>query len=145
MYHNKDNFQMDHDEMKAHAAGMQEDEQMNGLPFIVASSNDRMLASTRANKTLMKAFFGDEQASEDHMNMLEEDTKAKIASLVQKPQQFGLLQRGLGGISNEELLKKKMKREPHQVQTKPLKITAMSLTEADVQQRIGKIHFPTLF
>ena len=66
--------------------------------------------------------------------------KAKIAGLIQKPQQFGLLKRGLGGLSNEELLESKMsfKKEPTVGQPKATKITAMSLTAADVQQRIGK-------
>lgn len=133
---------MEHDTQFKQSETITEDEHMNGLPFIVAASNDRMLASTRANKTLMKAFFGEEQATEEYMGMLEEDTKAKIAGLVgqKQTQQFGLLKRGLGGLTNEELMESKMsfvKREPHHVQTKPSKITAMNLTEADVQQRIG--------
>lgn len=64
----------------------------------------------------------------------------KIGSLVHKPQQFGLLKRGLGGMSNEELLESKrntIKREPYQAKQIPAKITAMCLTLADVQQRIG--------
>lgn len=135
---------MEHETQVKHSETITEDEHMNGLPFIVAASNDRMLASTRANKTLMKAFFGEEQATEEYMGMLEEDTKAKIAGLVgqKQTQPFGLLKRGLGlgGLTNEELMESKMsfvKREPHHVQTKPSKITAMNLTEADVQQRIG--------
>ncbi len=65
--------------------------------------------------------------------------QGKIAGLVQKPQQFGLMKRGLGGMTNEELQESRLsyKKEPRQVQTKPAKITAMSLTLADVQQRIG--------
>ena len=69
----------------------------------------------------------------------------KIANLVQKPQQFGLLNRGLGGMSNEEAnLERKMsfKLEPHKAKSAPsdTKITAMSLTLADVQQRIGNLY-----
>jgi len=73
------------------------------------------------------------------MTMVEDDTKAKISGLIQKPQQFGLLKRGLGGLSNEEILESKMsfKKEPTVGQPKVTKITAMSLTAADVQQRIG--------
>lgn len=143
-YHGKtmSKFQIDQNDLNhgnLHGDALNDDEQMNTLPFIVASSNDRMLASTRANKTLMKAFFGEEQVTEDYMNMLEDDTKTKIASLVQKPQQFGLLKRGLGGMSNEELLGNRMsfKREPYHPQSKSPKVTAMSLTIADVQQRVG--------
>lgn len=81
MYQNKEmgNFQMEQEDMKHtlhHGDAMNEDDQMNGLPFVVAASNDRMLASTRANKTLMKAFFGEEQVTEEYMTTLEEDTKS---------------------------------------------------------------------
>jgi hypothetical protein len=41
------------------------------MPFIV-SSNDRMLANTRSNQNLMKAFFNDET---DDFSLAEEDTK----------------------------------------------------------------------
>jgi hypothetical protein len=63
----------------------------------------------------------------------------KLASLVHQPQQFGLLKRGLGGMSIEEALESRMtlKREPRQAKPTPSKLTAMSLTLADVQQRIG--------
>ena len=56
-----------------------------------------------------------------------------------KPQKFGSVKKGLGGISNEELLEKKsFKRETIIIQSKPFKnLTTMFLNLADVQQRIG--------
>ncbi len=56
-----------------------------------------------------------------------------------KPQQFGLVKKGLGGISNEELFEKKpFKKETALDHPKQLKnLTAMFLNIADVQQRIG--------
>jgi len=65
----------------------------------------------------------------------------KLASLVHQPQQFGLLKRGLGGMSIEEALESRMtlKREPRQAKPTPSNLTSMSLTPADVQQRIGNV------
>ena len=128
-YKEATNFRIDQDE-PGYSETMSETDQMSGLPFI---------STTRANRGLMNAFFSEEQVTDDYMHMLEEDTKSKIAGLVQKPQQFGLMKRGLGGMTNEELQESRItyKKEPHQIQTKPAKITAMSLTLADVQQRIG--------
>lgn len=82
------------------------------------------------------------------LNLTVDLGKGKIAGLVQKPQQqFGLMKRGLGGMTNEELQESRItyKKEPHHVQAKPAKITAMSLTIADVQQRIGTIQLIRLF
>jgi len=41
------------------------------MPFVV-SSNDRMMANTRSNQNLMKAFFNDDA---DDFSLAEEDTK----------------------------------------------------------------------
>ncbi len=63
-------------------------------------------------------------------------------NLIQKPHQFGLLKRGLGGLSNDELLessKISFKKEPRSLAMQT-KLTAMILTPADVQQRIGDLH-----
>ncbi len=79
-FDNGNKFEMDQKDFKYelhHGSVMNEEETMNGLPFVLAASNDRMLASTRANKTLMKAFFGEDQIDGDYMNMAEEDTKSK--------------------------------------------------------------------
>jgi len=48
------------EETMKHSETMAEDEQMGGLPFLVAASSDRMLASSRANRTLIKTFFDDD-------------------------------------------------------------------------------------
>jgi hypothetical protein len=65
-------------------------------------------------------------ASDDYMGLLEEDTKAKIAALVAgNGQGSKLLRRGLGGLSNEELMESKMpfaKREPHHATAKVSRI-----------------------
>jgi hypothetical protein len=76
-------FEVDQKDLKYdlhHGSVMNEEESMNTMPFIaatMAAHNDRMLAGTRANKTLMKAFFGEDQIDEDYMNMAEDDTKSK--------------------------------------------------------------------
>ena len=62
----------------ADSQAMQEDEHMmSGMPFMVASTNDRLMAGTKVNKGLMKAFFGDEQETDEYMTMVEDDTKGK--------------------------------------------------------------------
>ena len=49
---------------------MSEDQfRTSDLPFVV-SSNERMLANTRSNRTLMKAFFNDDA---DEMNSIADD------------------------------------------------------------------------
>lgn len=62
-----------------------------------------------------------------------------MTGLIQKPQQFGFIKRGLGGISNEELLMEiSLKKETPFAKSKQLKnITTMFLNLDDIQQRIG--------
>ena len=62
------------DYMKAYSNEMMVSEEQfrtSDLPFVV-SSNDRMLANTRSNRSLMKAFFNDDA---DDFSMTDEDTK----------------------------------------------------------------------
>lgn len=65
-YKEANNFRIDQDE-PGYSETMSEADQMNGLPFI---------ATTRANRGLMNAFFSEEQVTDDYMHMLEEDTKS---------------------------------------------------------------------